>query len=447
MNIKNSKYINENRKYVKFSKRQKAPQQGVTFTKFLFATLVLLTIIATSYIMLKPAEKKELKTPMVQKNDIWTIRSIDTMKTSRDKARDNITDDVIKAEVTIIKSLGANYVAIGTPYDNEFLPYLKKWVKEIRAQNLKVWYRGSFVNYEGWFGYEKNLSPEQLLTKTEKFILDNKELFQDGDIFDPCPECENGGYWPQPEADASYNTFVQKKNEVLRKSFNQINKNVIFNLNSVIGGRAKDVLKQPAFDALDNVIAIDHYNKNPQNYTDYIDYFDKLNTKVVFSEFGAPIPDMHGKMTEEEQAKFIEDVFYKLFQKGEKVKGINYWVLSTGTTALINENFSERKATSVIKKYFYPSFIKGTVTNTLNNPLQYISIKVENTEVSSTTDQYGNYSLVVPSQSEFTVLIDDKNYLNKSQKVKLGNSETKTINMQLVPKTEDIWYKIQKALD
>jgi hypothetical protein len=446
MNIKNSKYSNENKKYLKNSRRQKSPQRGVTFTKVLFATLIVLIII-TGYFMIKPTEQKELKTPVVQKNEIWKIRSIDTMKTSRDKARDGITDDVIKAEVSIIKSTGANYVAIGTPYDNEFLPYLKKWVSEIRRQNLNVWFRGSFANYEGWFEYEKNLTPDALLLKTEKFISENKELFEDGDIFDPCPECENGGFWPQPQGDPSYNIYVQKKHEVLKKAFNQIDKKVIYNLNSIIGGRAKDVLKQPTFNALDNVIAIDHYNNNAQNYSDYIDYFTELNTKVVFSEFGAPIPDMHGKMSEDEQAKFIDDVMFRLFQKGEKVKGLNYWVLSTGTTALINENFSERKALSVLKNYYYPSFIKGTITDTLDNPLLSITVKIENSDVYSTTDQYGNYSIAVPSQKEYTVIVDDKKYLAKSEKVRVEKAETKINNMQLVPKTEDIWYKIQKVLD
>lgn len=91
--------------------------------------------------------------------ELWPVRSIDTMKTSRDKARAELNnpdfDTQIEKELTLIKEIGANYVAIDTPYDKEFLPFLKRWISLARKMGLKVWFRGNWSNWEGWFEYEK----------------------------------------------------------------------------------------------------------------------------------------------------------------------------------------------------------------------------------------------------------------------------------------------------
>ena len=61
----------------------------------------------------------------------WEIQSIDTMKYSRDMARersgDVVFDRIIESVLEKIKSTGATHVAIGTPYDEEFIPFLRKW--------------------------------------------------------------------------------------------------------------------------------------------------------------------------------------------------------------------------------------------------------------------------------------------------------------------------------
>jgi hypothetical protein len=96
---------------------------------------------------------------MASEDYIWEVRSVDTMKTSRDLAREKLHDisydQIIVRDLKLIKDLGANYVAIDTPYDEEFIPYLTRWVKHAREQGLKVWFRGNFGG-GGWFGYQKH---------------------------------------------------------------------------------------------------------------------------------------------------------------------------------------------------------------------------------------------------------------------------------------------------
>jgi len=87
----------------------------------------------------------------------WDIKSIDTMKYSRDSAQVALHDpkfnEVIDAHVKRIADTGANYVAIDTPYDAEFNPVLKQWVAAARKYHLHVWFRGNFSGWEGWFDY------------------------------------------------------------------------------------------------------------------------------------------------------------------------------------------------------------------------------------------------------------------------------------------------------
>lgn len=380
---------------------------------------------------------------------IWRVRSVDTMKLSRDKARakkdDESFDDVIRREVSKIKDLGANYIALGTPYDEEFLPYLRRWVAIARENGLHVWYRGTFSSYEGWFDHSKNLTPSGLLESGKKFISKNQDLFEDGDIFDLCPECENGGYWPQPRKDAEYNLFIQEKNKVLTDAFASINKKVIVNYPSIIGGRSKDVLTQDTFDALGNVTAIDHYAKDAKSYDDYIHYFvNEHHTKVLFSEFGAPIPDLHGKMTQASQAAFVRSVFETLYAHGQDVVGINYWVLSGGTTSLYDDDHVPRLAADVVMDYFRPGSISGVVKNTLGQTLTGISVRIDGHE-QGTTDTQGRYTVAVPA-GEHLLAFSSETYSLQSTFVSVSREERLVQNASLLPGRVSLWYWIREKI-
>src|SRR3972149_11347222 len=89
----------------------------------------------------------------------FQVQSIDTMKYSRDVAREKLKDfsydKEIETQVKNIAETGASHVAIATPYDDEFLPFLRRWVKAAREKGLNVWFRGNFSGWENWFDYEK----------------------------------------------------------------------------------------------------------------------------------------------------------------------------------------------------------------------------------------------------------------------------------------------------
>jgi len=409
--------------------------------------LFLLPIFITSLLFLtylKPSYAQE------QVLKIWEVRSIDTMKTSRDRALSELNnsnyDIQIQKELSAIKEMGANYVAVDTPYDEEFLPYLNRWVMLARKTGLHIWFRGNWSNWEGWFDYPKNMRPQEHIRKTAEFIETHPDLFMDGDAFDPCPECENAGFWKQPEDDEKYRQFIRNQRITVKNAFAKIGKDVHTNWFSIIGGRAKDVLDQKTFDALDNLITIDHYIKNPSGMSEYVDYFSQnFNTKVLVGEFGVPIPDINGDMDETEQAEFINQVFKQLYKNKDSVLGINYWVAVGGTTRLINDDGTPRQAVDVIKNYFIPGMVRGAVINTLGKQLNKISVKTDDGLNETTTDNQGNYVLIIPAGS-VNILVGGDKYKTSTQKLVITRGNEVIQDTVLEPKTPPIFYRLHLFL-
>lgn len=287
----------------------------------------------------------------------WTFESIDTMKYSRDLSREKLNDkefeNVIDQQIKDIASTGATHVAIATPYDEEFFPILKKWVDSARKYKLNVWFRGNFSGWEGWFDYGK-ITQEEHIKLTDEFILKHKEIFQDGDVFSACPECENGG-GGDPRAVGrveEYRKFLVNEYLVTKNAFNKINKKVASNYYSMNLDVAKLVMDHPTTKALDGLVTIDHYVKTPEELnSDINDIAKKSGGKVVLGEFGAPIPDINGNLSEAEQAVWIEKALF-LLKNNKNLIGVNYWVNVGGSTQLWTENNIEKQAVSVIRSTY-----------------------------------------------------------------------------------------------
>lgn len=173
-----------------------------------------------------------------KKQSLWEVQSIDTMKYSRDASGQALQDKsfakTIDRQVKEIASSGANYIAIDTPYDKQFLPVLKMWVATSRKYNLKIWFRGNFSGWEGWFDYPK-ISQKDHLKMTQEFIEQNPDLFENGDIFTACPECENGGPGdPRQTGNVKgFRNFLIEEYDMTQNSFAKINKKVISNYDSM----------------------------------------------------------------------------------------------------------------------------------------------------------------------------------------------------------------------
>src|SRR5690606_36898603 len=105
---------------------------------------------------------------------------------------------------------------------------------------------------------------------------------------------------------------------------------------------------------LGGVITIDHYVETPEELlTDVDAYAQQGEGKIVLGEWGVPIPDIHGSMTEGEQAIWLEDSLSKIILN-KNIIGINYWTFTDSSTHLWRPDGTAKQGVAVLKKYFKP---------------------------------------------------------------------------------------------
>lgn len=341
----------------------------------------------------------------------WDFRSIDTMKHSRDLAREKqgspSYDAVIEKEVAAIAESGATHVAIGTPYDEEFVPYLSRWVEAARRHGLKVWFRGNFSGWEGWFDVPR-IDRETHLQNLRRFLNTHPSLFEDGDVFTSCPECENGGPGdPRQTGDVEgFRNFLLAENDVAQEFFRTTGKNVRTAWFSMNADVARLIFDPETTRRLDNTVTIDHYVRSPEALArDAEALSQKSGGSVVLGEFGAPIPDIHGKMTEAAQAEWLRAALTAL-QNTPSIAGLNYWTHAGSSTALWDDSGKPRQAASVLRAFYRPILLRGSVRDEWGRGIPSARV-FWRTSFETTTDTAGNFSLLLPreegSESRLTI--------------------------------------------
>ncbi len=372
--------------------------------------------------------------PKVQAQEkYFSIQAIDTMKISRDVAREKKNDTSFATYIdTVTKNIadtGATHIALGTPYDNEFLPFLNKWVQSARKHNLHVWFRGNFSGWEEWFDYER-IDRETHMKKTEAFILSNPQLFQDGDIFSSCPECENGGPGdPRNTGDEKgFRTFIIQEYQLTKKSFEKINKKVQSNAFSMNGDVAKLIMNKPTTMSLDGLVVIDHYVKTPKQTIDDINYLaEQSGGKVMLGEFGVPIPDIHGDMSEDEQSQWIDELFKKLVENPHVV-GLNYWTSSGSSTELWHDDNTPKKIVATLKKYYAPFYVKGAIIDAFGTPIA--GAKIMTGAYHTTSNEKGEFTLLYTSELKRPLTIEKKGYVTEKITVETNNQVLQFITLK-----------------
>ena len=372
----------------------------------------------------------------------WEFQSIDTMKYSRDVSREKLNDPsfdtIINGQVKNIADTGATHVAIATPYDEEFYPILKRWTNAARRYNLKVWFRGNWSGWEGWFNYSK-ITRSEHIKKTEDFILKHKDIFEDGDVFSACPECENGGPGdPRRTGDVlGHRKFLIDEYNVTKAAFNTINKNVASNFNSMNGDVARAVMDKKTTLAMDGIVTIDHYVLTPEKLISDIDSIAKASGgKIVLGEFGAPIPDINGKMSEKQQADWISIALLKLVQTNQVI-GLSYWTNTGSSTALWSEDGTARIAVDTLKSIFNAPVSSGVVEDEAGGGIGGAYIKVENRYFF--TDSKGNYEFPYIGNPK-TIKIETPGFYGKTVEI---DPEAKQLVI-LKKENEDFLFKTRK---
>ncbi|OGE74595.1 MAG: hypothetical protein A3K06_01565 [Candidatus Doudnabacteria bacterium RIFCSPHIGHO2_01_52_17] len=377
---------------------------------------------------------------------LWEIQAVDTVKYSRDEARlhprDPNFDAVIDQQMRAIASLGATHVALGTPYDEEFLPFLERWVSAARKHRLNVWYRGNWSGWEGWYDYPP-MSRGQHLVKTENFILDHPFLFEDGDIFTACPECENGGPGdPRRNSDVrGHRQFLIDEFWITSNAFAKIKRDVRSNLASMNGDVARLVMDRATTKALGGIVTVDHYVGTPAKLArDLSDLVEQSGGLIVLGETGVPIPDIHGRMNEREQALWIDQALAEVARL-DAVIGVNYWVNVGGSTELWSSSGVPREGVAILKKYFSPQFVTGFVTDAQSQPVR--AARVDSGYRDTMTTESGFFEIALPSDDELSLKIAAPGFAE--QKLVVRNPD-EPLNIALQQRQLNWWQRLWARL-
>jgi hypothetical protein len=379
----------------------------------------------------------------------WPVQSIDTMKFSRDASRQQLSQDFIDQQIKNIADTGANYVAIDTPYDSEFLPRLREWVEAARKYNLNVWFRGNWSGWEGWFNYPKDLTRQDHLNKTRDFILQNPDLFQNGDIFTACPECENGGPGdPRSTGDVEgFRQFMVNEYQITNQAFLQINKQVNSNYDSMNGDVASLIMNPLTTSDLGGIVTVDHYTSTPDKLASKIINLASTSAgKIVLGEFGIPIPEINGSMTDSQQADWLSTALSNLINQPQLI-GLNYWVNVGGSTALWNDDGSPRSAVAVLTKFYKHEQINGIVTDELGGRISNPQIVYLDHKYSG--DDHGNFQLpYLSDQTKITFSADNHKTITLTVKDLPVNKQVvlEKISRNWWNYIDSIWLKIKKFL-
>jgi hypothetical protein len=296
----------------------------------------------------------------------WTIQSVSSMKETKDKICGQDDQAYIEKWVDKAKELGANYVAVETPYDNpscgNSVEYTKKWIDVIRSRGLKVWHRHMFTAFEGIYGAQK--TRDDYLSKTAQYIKDHPNFFKAGDIFTPQPEPQNGGIQGFTGCDqgvcqyasiADFNKWLRDAIDVSNQAFSQIGlggqmKVGYYGFDGFVtwGSNNPDwhgILEDATVQKMGN-ITIDHYPELiGQTMEQGLNELQAKypNTPIVIGEWGsAGSGDVQNQVNNSMGAA-----------KRPNIIGFNYWHLGMGgNEALINSDFTNRPQFKDVQDFY-----------------------------------------------------------------------------------------------
>lgn len=382
----------------------------------------------------------------------WPYQCVDTMKYSRDAAREwgsrKDLGQLVAVQVDRVVQTGANCISLGTPYEREFVPVLSEWVKAARARGLKVWFRGNTASWEGWFGFARYQDPSQHHRDVARFVGENPGLFEPGDIFTPAPEAENGSLgspWKSKDSAQKLRDFLVASYGSCKQAFAGIGKAVTCGYYSTNGDVARDILTGDTLAKIGGVLAVDHYVKSPEQVVkDAVAWAGQDRALAALGEFGAPIPDIHGTMTDQQQAEYLDRLLSEAVRHRGQVAAVNYWVSQGGSTAVFTERGEPKAAVEVLRKYFRPSAVDGLIVSSSGEPLPNVTVRaVGGAEERAVTDGQGRFRLVlVAGERELTV--ETGGYRGRRTTLSLAPEQVLYQQFELEPGNRSLGYWLKR---
>jgi hypothetical protein len=334
-------------------------------TTILLFSFIDLVISTRNKLILASAKDGYSQPALVEGKYPWSVRSVDTQIIS--KHWPEVSREAVEEQVVMISDLGVNYIAIGTPYDR--LDDIKLWADVIHARGINVWFRSHWLSWEGDEGVPADMTPQQYLDYTYKFIVRNPDLFREGDSFTVAVEAEQVGVglgrkfltWDE------YRQFLLSEISIASDAFEEIGLGgkVHTNWLSMNGWVVENELTPDLVDKV-GLIVVDHFVDQSKTFgrvnnadeivnktvNDLDSYFTKYRVPILLGEWGYQI---FQEVPEEVQAEVVAKMFRGLKNKPYLI-GVNYWTHMGNTSALIDDEFGTnlrfKQAAYVVKSYY-----------------------------------------------------------------------------------------------
>lgn len=298
----------------------------------------------------------------------WEIRSVDAMKYTKDAVCTQKDDTWISQWVKKAAELGANYVAISMPYDSpdcgNSVEYMKRWVRQIRAQGLRVWFRQMPLAFEAIYDTPKS-NRTNYIDMINAYIKTNASSYQNGDIFTPIPEPQNGGIRNftgcgenvcQFGDIARFNSWLRDATISTRTTFAALGKPGVkvgyYGFDGFVawGNNNPDwngVLEDETIKVMGNV-TVDHYVEavGGSMEEDLKELSDRYpGTEIIIGEWGT----ITGGNVEQQ----VKDTMGAA-SRNPLVTGFNYWHFGPGGAGeqLINDDFSNGKQFDEVQSFY-----------------------------------------------------------------------------------------------
>lgn len=350
------------------------------------------------------------------------IASIDTMKESRDTETRPLTDAKIAQDVSATAQLNVTHITVATNWD--YTDYFRRWAKAIHAAGKHIWVRGHPNQWENNNGAIGTMTPSMYEEYERMFILQNADVFQSGDIFDPASEPELGHYWHTqypiwtPATTTEYNQFLRDSTDVANGAFTQKGiSGVITTIHSTNAWMAIHRL-EPATLAKMGVVTIDSYpDQNDtsvdQAVTDRITDISKVYTAIHMPIILGEIGYSNKINVDDQTQEAVLKAEFAAIKKLPYVIGANYWVGAGGaghggyTNILVDSagKWQRRLAATDLAQFFQDE--KNLHTNIFPplspTPIVTISpiISISPVQVTCTVSHFSEHS--------FCMKIDGKN--------------------------------------
>jgi hypothetical protein len=150
-------------------------------------------------------------------------------------------------------------------------------------------------------------------------------------------------------------------------------------------------------------------------------------------------------MNEVEQAFFIRSLMRTFYINKHLITGVNYWVLRGGSTSILNDDGSERPVAEVIRDYYRPGVLRGTVTDTIGRPVVGARVITGDGVQTITTGKRGEFSVTLPA-GRMDLIIEKDGYTSTSLNTEVLRGMAITQPVAIEPVNPSAWYKARLKL-